>query len=212
MLEMLRHATKQKMILIFCIFHNLIVSLHEETNNIFLNMTPTELRNERLAERMIKQLKRRNMEAFYCPTGKEAVKKVSELIADGSTVTWGGTATVRDLGIPETLKSRGTLEVLDRDQAETPEEKEAIYLRAFTADVYLTSANAISEDGVIVNIDRNGNRCHHLGTEKGHLRRRAQQGGPDRRGCFGQGPKHSITRQCPAIRHQDTLQDRRQVS
>ena len=107
---------------------------------------------------MIKNLNRRNMEAFYCPTGKEAVKKVSELIADGSTVTWGGTATVRDLGIPEVLKNRGTLEVLDRDLAETSEEKEAIYLRAFSADVYLTSANAISEDGVIVNIDGNGNR------------------------------------------------------
>ena len=121
-------------------------------------MTPQEERNQKLAERMIKSLNRRNMEAFYCPTGKEAVEKVSELIADGSTVTWGGTATVRDLGIPEALKSRGTLAVLDRDLAETPEEKEAIYLRAFTADVYLTSANAISEDGVIVNIDGNGNR------------------------------------------------------
>ena len=120
------------------------------------NMTPQEERNQKLAEQMIKNLNRRNMEAFYCPTGKEAVKKVSELIADGSTVTWGGT--VCDLGIPEVLKSRGTLEVLDRDQAETPEEKEAIYLKAFTADVYLTSANAISEDGVIVNIDGNGNR------------------------------------------------------
>ena len=41
-------------------------------------MTPKELRNERLAERMIKNLKRRNMEAFYCPTAAEAVKKVSE--------------------------------------------------------------------------------------------------------------------------------------
>ena len=122
------------------------------------NMTPQEERNQKLAEQMIKNLNRRNMEAFYCPTGKEAVKKVSELIADGSIVTWGGTATVRDLGIPEALKKKGTLEVLDRDQAETPEEKEAIYLRAFTADVYLTSANAISEDGVIVNIDGNGNR------------------------------------------------------
>ena len=121
-------------------------------------MTPQEERNQKLAERMIKNLNRRNMEAFYCPTGKEAVKKVSELIADGSSVTWGGTATVRDLGIPEALKTRGTLEVLDRDLAETAEEKEAIYLRAFTADVYLTSANAISEDGVIVNIDGNGNR------------------------------------------------------
>ncbi len=125
---------------------------------MILTTTQQEERNQKLAERIIKSLNRRNMEAFYCPTGKEAVEKVMELIADGSTVTWGGTATVRDLGIPEALKSRGTLKVLDRDLAETPEEKEAIYLRAFTADVYLTSANAISEDGVIVNIDGNGNR------------------------------------------------------
>ncbi len=121
-------------------------------------MTPLEERNQKLAEKMIKNLKRRNMEAFYCPTGKNAVEKVSELIADGSTVTWGGTATVRDLGIPQTLKNRSTLNVLDRDTVETPEEKVQMYLKAFTADVYLTSANAISEDGVIVNIDGNGNR------------------------------------------------------
>ena len=121
-------------------------------------MEPREERNQKLAERMIKNLNRRNMEAFYCPTGEEAVQKVSELIADGSTVTWGGTATVRDLGIPEVLKDRGTLNVLDRDTVETPEEKESMYLKAFTSDVYLTSANAISEDGVIVNIDGNGNR------------------------------------------------------
>lgn len=71
-------------------------------------MTPQEERNQKLAERMIKNLNRRNMEAFYCPTGKEAVMKVSELIADGSTVTWGGTVTVRQLGIPEVLKERDT--------------------------------------------------------------------------------------------------------
>ena len=121
-------------------------------------MTPTEERNQKLAAQMIKNLQRRNMEAYYCPTGKEAVRKVSELIADGSSVTWGGTATVRDLGIPEVLKNRKTLLVLDRDTVETQEEKETMYLRAFTVDVYLTSANAISEDGVIVNIDGNGNR------------------------------------------------------
>ena len=121
-------------------------------------MTPKEQRNELLASRMIKHLNRRNMEAYYCPTGEEAVKKVSELIEDGSSVTWGGTMTVRDLGIPDALKKRGTLEVLDRDLVETPEEKQAMYLRAFSTDVYLTSANAISEDGVIVNIDGNGNR------------------------------------------------------
>ena len=107
---------------------------------------------------MIKNLQRRHIEAFYCPTGEEAVRKVSELIADGSSVTWGGSMTVRDLGIPDYLRSRGSLEVLDRDLATTPEEKQDMYLRAFSADVYLTSANAISEDGVIVNIDGNGNR------------------------------------------------------
>lgn len=121
-------------------------------------MTPIEERNAKLAERMIKNLNRRNIEAFYCPTGEEAAKVVSDLIADGSTVTWGGTVTVRELCIPELLKHRGTLEVLDRDVVETPEEKEAMYLRAFSSDVYLTSANAITEDGVIVNIDGNGNR------------------------------------------------------
>ena len=121
-------------------------------------MTPKELRDERLAKTLIKNLKRRHIEGFYCPTAEEAVQKVSELIEDGSSVTWGGTMTVRDLGIPDYLRKRGTLEVLDRDLAESPEEKQAMYLRAFTIDVYLTSANAISEDGVIVNIDGNGNR------------------------------------------------------
>ena len=76
-------------------------------------MTPQKQRNEHLAQTIIKNLKRRHIEGFYCATAEEAVKKVSELIADGSSVTWGGTMTVRDLGIPQYLKDRGTLEVLD---------------------------------------------------------------------------------------------------
>ena len=121
-------------------------------------MTPLEKRNTLLGEKLVKNLKRRNIEAHYCPTAQEAVAKVMELIADGSSVTWGGSMTVRDMGIPQALKDRGNLKVLDRDVVESPEEKQQMYLRAFTADVYLSSANAISEDGVIVNIDGNGNR------------------------------------------------------
>lgn len=121
-------------------------------------MTPQQQRNERVAQTIIKNLKRRHIEGFYCASAQEAVKKVSELIEDGSSVTWGGTMTVRDLGIPDYLRNRGTLQVLDRDLVKTPEEKRDMYLRAFSADVYLSSANAISEDGVIVNIDGNGNR------------------------------------------------------
>lgn len=121
-------------------------------------MTPQEQRNERMAQTIIKNLSRRHIEAFYCASAQEAVKKVSDLIEDGSSVTWGGTMTVRDLGIPDFLRKRGTLKVLDRDLVKTSEEKLDMYMKAFSADVYLSSANAISEDGVIVNIDGTGNR------------------------------------------------------
>jgi len=63
-----------------------------------------EQRNEHLAQTIIKNLQRRHIEGFYCTTGKEAVKKVLELIPDGRSVTWGGTMTVRDLGIPDALR------------------------------------------------------------------------------------------------------------
>lgn len=121
-------------------------------------MTPIEKRNQLLAEKMIKNLRRRNMEAFYCPTAQDAVAQVQALIADGSSVTWGGSMTIRNMGLPQALRERGTLEVLDRDLVEDAQEKQQMYLKAFSADVYLSSANAISEDGVIVNIDGNGNR------------------------------------------------------
>lgn len=121
-------------------------------------MTPKEARNERLAQHLVRHLKRRNMAACYCPTAAEAVKKVSEQIPDGSSVTWGGSMTIRDMGIPAALHARATLNVMDRDMAKTRDEAQEIYRQAFTADYYLSSANAISEDGVIVNIDGTGNR------------------------------------------------------
>ena len=121
-------------------------------------MTPNEQRNERLGAKMVKAMQRRHFDAYYCATASEAKAKVNELIPDGASVTWGGTMTVRDMDIPKMLQERGTLKVWDRDKVETPEEKQEMYLRAFQADYYLSSANAITQDGVIVNIDGNGNR------------------------------------------------------
>lgn len=121
-------------------------------------MTPNEQRNERLGAKMVKAMQRRHFDAYYCATACEAKAKVNELIPNGASVTWGGTMTVRDMDIPKMLQERGTLKVWDRDKVETPEEKQEMYLRAFQADYYLSSANAITEDGVIVNIDGNGNR------------------------------------------------------
>ena len=121
-------------------------------------MTPLQERNEKLGRKIVKNLKRRNIEGFYCPTAAEAIALVNGMIADGSSVTWGGSMTLRDMGLTASLHARGTLHVLDRDLAQTPAEVQDIYRRAFESDVYLTSANALSEDGVIVNVDGNGNR------------------------------------------------------
>ncbi len=120
-------------------------------------MTPTEIRNQRLAQKMIRNLERRHFEAYYCATAHEAVKQVLALIPEGSSVTWGGSMSIRDTGLTRALHE-GNYDVIDRDLVTTDEDKCNAYLRAFSCDYYLASANAISEDGVIVNIDGNGNR------------------------------------------------------
>lgn len=119
--------------------------------------TPFEKRNELLAEKVIKNLESRHFEAYYCATTEEALNKALELIPEGSSVTFGGSVTIRELGIIKSLEEKNYT-VYNRDYAKTPEESAEIMRKAFTCDYFLTSANAISEDGEIVNVDGNGNR------------------------------------------------------
>ena len=121
-------------------------------------MSPIEIRNEKAAGKVIKNLARRNIEACYCPTAYEAVEKLLEMIPAGSSVTWGGSMSIRDIDIPAALANAGKYEVYDRDKAPDRTAATEIYLKAFSCDYYLSSANAITEDGVIVNIDGTGNR------------------------------------------------------
>ena len=121
-------------------------------------MTVTQQRNEKLAARMIKNLAKRHIEAYYCTTSEEAIDKALELMPEGCSISWGGSMTIRDMGLVDAMHKSGKYTLLDRDLAATREEAEKIYMQAFFADFYLSSANAISEEGVIVNIDGNGNR------------------------------------------------------
>ena len=121
-------------------------------------MSPIEIRNEKAAGKVNKTLARRNIEACYCPTAREAVEKLLEMIPAGSSVTWGGSMSIRDIDIPAALANAGKYEVYDRDKAPDRAAATEIYLKAFSCDYYLSSANAITEDGVIVNIDGTGNR------------------------------------------------------
>ncbi|MBQ4347977.1 MAG: lactate utilization protein [Firmicutes bacterium] len=118
---------------------------------------PEKKRNRLLAEQLLIMLRKRNMDAYFCETGEEARKKVLELIPEGGSVTWGGSESIKEIGLPEALKNGG-YKVFDRTEAVSDEEIQKIYREAFFADAYLTSTNAVTFDGELINIDGNANR------------------------------------------------------
>lgn len=120
-------------------------------------MQPKQAYYEKQAASIIRHLEKRNMEGYYCPDGKSAVTCALAMMEEGSTVTWGGSTTLEECGMQETLRDSSYI-LLDRDAAPTPEEKRVIYRQSFYADYYLMSSNAITLDGQLVNIDGNGNR------------------------------------------------------
>ena len=111
-------------------------------------------RNEKLSQKIIKGLESRNMTGYYAATKEEALKKALELIPKGSSIAMGGAMSAHEIGLVDALKT-DDYNFLDRDQAE---DKRAAMLRSYDADIFLSSANAMTEDGVLVNIDGNSNR------------------------------------------------------
>lgn len=106
---------------------------------------------------VIKNLERRNMEGFYCETIEKAVEKAMSMIKQDDTVGWGGSTTIDQIGIKKLLQEK-SITVIDRDKVSDPEEKVKLMKKALTSNVFLTSANAITMDGELLNIDGNGNR------------------------------------------------------
>ena len=110
--------------------------------------------NDLLAETVIKGLRSRNMTGYYAHSKDEALSIALSLIPEKSSVTMGGGMSVHETGLVEALK-QGDYNFIDRDAME---DKRAAMLMAYDADFFLSSANAITNDGIIVNIDGNSNR------------------------------------------------------
>lgn len=121
-------------------------------------------RNDLLAEQIIKGLESRNMTGYYAKSKEEALKMALDLIPEGSRVAKGGSMSVVEIGLEYAVKN-GNYEYCDRAAMKDKREAE---LFAYSADVYLGSVNAITEDGVLVNIDGNSNRvsAYAYGPEK----------------------------------------------
>ena len=110
-------------------------------------------RNETLAKTVIKGLKSRNMSGYYAADKEEALKLALELIPEGSTISMGGCASAQEVGLIKALKE-GNYNYIDRAKL-SPRES---LMAAYDSDIFLSSANAITSDGIMVNIDRNSNR------------------------------------------------------
>ena len=122
-------------------------------------------RNERLAQMVIKGLQSRNMTGYYAEDKEAALKQALELIEENSTISMGGCMSAHEIGLVQALQE-GNYQYLDRSKMEPREG----LLADYDSDVFLSSANAMTSDGILVNIDGNSNRVS----------------------CIAQGPKKVI--------------------
>ena len=125
-----------------------------------------EKRNGLLAQKIIKGLQSRNMTGYYAKDRDEAKRIALSLIPEGSSVSMGGALSAHEIGLVTALVN-GNYRFIDRTKYENPREA---MLAAYDADWFLSSANAMTEDGVLVNIDGNANRVS----------------------CIANGPKHVL--------------------
>ena len=109
-------------------------------------------------EKLIENLKKNNIEAYFVETKEDVVPLVKKLTNEGDTVSCGGSVTLQETGVFDLLKS-GRYKFLDRSrEGITPDEVQEVYRKTFSADVFFGSANAVTENGEIYNVDGNANR------------------------------------------------------
>ena len=119
------------------------------------------------ADTIIRNLEKRNMEGYFFENSKECIEYVNSLLPEKSSISWGGSETLKESGMLNLLKS-GPYRLIDPGQGKTEEEKRILYGQAVMSDYFFMSSNAITVNGELINIDGNANRV----------------------GCLVHGPKH----------------------
>ncbi len=125
------------------------------------NSLPKRKYYENIANTIIKNMKKRQIEGYYCPDKQSALKKALELIPKGASIGWGGSITLSETGLMDAIQN-GDYKIIDRDKATSLEEQRKIYGEICMSDIFLMSTNAITLDGELINIDGRGNRVAFL--------------------------------------------------
>lgn len=105
----------------------------------------------------IESLRANGMDACYFPNREELVKDILNRIPEGATVGVGGSVTLRQLDILDILRQRGHT-VFDHWKEGYDSPRSPTRRSQLTADIFLTSTNAITMDGKLLNTDGTGNR------------------------------------------------------
>ncbi|MDX9888058.1 MAG: lactate utilization protein [Anaerovoracaceae bacterium] len=110
---------------------------------------------------ILKNFKKRNIEGYYAETSEEARTIALSMVEEGSVVSWGGSKTLEETGIQKglfELEEAGKIIIIDPFRQKDPEANYEARRQGLLADVYFLSANAITTDGELANIDGTGNR------------------------------------------------------
>jgi hypothetical protein len=113
---------------------------------------------EKQVERTINALKKNNFEALFVSDPKAALEEAMKRIPDGATVGVGGSVTLAQIGLLDALKNRKIQLISPFQQAKSDAERLELIRKSFSADVFLSSTNAVTEDGKLFNVDASGNR------------------------------------------------------
>ncbi len=168
-------------------------------------------RNEMAAQRVIKGLESRNMEGYYAESKEEALKKALELIPEGSSVGWGGSMSIKEMGLLDAVCS-GNYTVYNRDICKTPEEKRKTQLQIFDQRLFPLQHKRHHRGRCARERGRDGQQSvlHLLGAcqcgyDRGHEQTGEECGGR----CFP-GKTRGSSYQCPEVWTGHTLlKDRR---
>lgn len=122
---------------------------------------------ECLSKDLVEVLNSKGYDGIYADTPEEARKIVSEILTEGATVAVGGSVTLNETGIFEDITS-GKYQFIERYKQPSFDAMCDKYREGFFADFFVTSSNAVTKDGELVNIDCTGNRtgCIAFGPKK----------------------------------------------
>lgn len=113
---------------------------------------------EKRIDRTLESLNNNNMKGYYIEKREQLFDILKSLLTEKSTIGVGDSITLAETGIIDFLR-KGNYEFLDKyREGITSEEKKQIYIQNFSADTFMCSANALTENGEIYNIDGNGSR------------------------------------------------------